>query len=314
MSSRSEPPHPGWGSCPSSPPRDDGEDELGDASPREAQRTATAPAPAGGRDSREGLAALEDESNVRPAEITALLGRGTHFEGKLHFDGPGSPRRQLPRPTSAGTDVLVAGGRRAGRRRHRGWRPASSPAARFQANIRPSDAIELYAPAKVAGALRASGDLHQSIRGVLFEGSLQDGAARGPRACGHRTLGHAGRCTPGHRRTRRRAHDGGGVRQGSAVGGQRRRLTQAGSSATRVNGTRRRGGPQMPHPGATRWPPRQPGQVWFGAHLWAGPPDSRSFPGSFESPRYLGGLPRSRHEGCSSPLASPEAALHPKEP
>jgi cytoskeletal protein CcmA (bactofilin family) len=123
-------------------------------------------------------APVEDAFAPRPTEINALLGRGTHFEGKLHFDGrvriDGSFKGEIE-----GEDVLVIGD---------GALVVGEifvstcivTGGEVQANIRARDAIELYAPAKVTGALHAPAIFID--RGVVFEGTckmapLDDAAA-----------------------------------------------------------------------------------------------------------------------------------------
>src|SRR5262245_51217815 len=86
-------------------------------------------------------------------EITALLGRGTHFEGKLEFDGrvriDGSFRGQIRTSgvliVGDGADIdaeietavlIVKGGS-------------------LQGTVQASESIELYVPARVSGTLRA---------------------------------------------------------------------------------------------------------------------------------------------------------------
>lgn len=120
----------------------------------------------------------EDAFAPRPTEINALLGRGTHFEGKLYFDGrvriDGSFRGEIE-----GQDVLVIGD---------GARVIGEilvstcivTGGDVQANIRARDAIELYPPAKVTGTLHAPGIFID--RGVVFDGTckmapLEEGAA-----------------------------------------------------------------------------------------------------------------------------------------
>src|SRR5262245_31941490 len=119
----------------------------------------------------------------RPTEITALLGRGTHFEGKLFFEGrirvDGSFRGEI-----RGEDVLVIGD---------GAQVVGDievstcivTGGQVEANIRARDAIELYAPSRVTGDLHAPAIFID--RGVLFEGSCkmaplegQEGAAAPP--------------------------------------------------------------------------------------------------------------------------------------
>lgn len=105
----------------------------------------------------------------RRTEINALLGRGTRFEGKLFFDGrvriDGAFDGEIQ-----GDDVLVIG-------------EGASVTGRIEvatcivtggdvrADIRARDAIELYAPSRVTGALHAPAIFID--RGVVFEGSCK---------------------------------------------------------------------------------------------------------------------------------------------
>jgi cytoskeletal protein CcmA (bactofilin family) len=105
----------------------------------------------------------------RPTEITALLGRGTHFEGKLFFEGrirvDGSFRGEI-----RGEDVLVIGDGA----QVVGEIEVSTcivTGGQVEANIRARDAIELYAPSRVTGDLHAPAIFID--RGVLFEGSCK---------------------------------------------------------------------------------------------------------------------------------------------
>lgn len=105
----------------------------------------------------------------RPTEITALLGRGTHFEGKLFFEGrirvDGSFRGEI-----RGDDVLVIGD---------GAQVVGDievstcivTGGQVEGNIRARDAIELYAPSRVTGDLHAPAVFID--RGVVFEGSCK---------------------------------------------------------------------------------------------------------------------------------------------
>jgi cytoskeletal protein CcmA (bactofilin family) len=107
-------------------------------------------------------------SSLPVNEITALLGRGTHFEGKLYFEGQvridGGFRGEVKSPgiliigegaeiegeIEAGT-VIIKGGK-------------------VTANVRASRAIELYVPAQVTGNLNAP-EIFMD-KGVQFSGNL----------------------------------------------------------------------------------------------------------------------------------------------
>jgi len=109
------------------------------------------------------------EAGHRPSEITALLGRGTHFEGKLFFDGrvriDGGFRGEI-----RGEDVLVIGeGAVVAGEIH--VATCIVTGGEVEANIRARDAIELYAPCKVTGALHAPAIFID--RGVQFDGTCK---------------------------------------------------------------------------------------------------------------------------------------------
>ena len=100
-------------------------------------------------------------------EITALLGRGTHFEGKLHFEGrlriDGSFRGEIQ-----SADVLVIG---------EGAEVIAEidvatviiKGGSVEANVRARQSIELYVPAKVSGSLHAP-EIFMD-KGVQFSGT-----------------------------------------------------------------------------------------------------------------------------------------------
>jgi cytoskeletal protein CcmA (bactofilin family) len=111
----------------------------------------------------------DDPGGHRPAEINALLGRGTHFEGKLFFEGrvriDGNFRGEI-----RGEDVLVIGeGALVVGEIH--VVTCIVTGGEVQASIRARDAIELYAPSKVTGALHAPAIFID--RGVQFDGSCK---------------------------------------------------------------------------------------------------------------------------------------------
>lgn len=105
----------------------------------------------------------------RPTEINALLGRGTHFEGKLFFEGrvriDGSFKGEI-----RGDDVLVIGeGAVVTGEVH--VATCIVTGGEVEADIKARDAIELYAPSKVTGALHAPAIFID--RGVKFEGTCK---------------------------------------------------------------------------------------------------------------------------------------------
>lgn len=109
------------------------------------------------------------EPATSAGEITALLGRGTHFEGKLHFEGSvridGAFKGEI---RSDGTlvigddaevdaeidvaTVIVRGGV-------------------LRGNVRAACAIEIHAPARVVGTLHSPSLFID--RGVAFEGTCR---------------------------------------------------------------------------------------------------------------------------------------------
>ena len=112
----------------------------------------------------------------RPTEITALLGRGTHFEGKLSFEGrirvDGSFKGEI-----RGDDVLVIG---EGAFVEGKIEVATCivTAGEVRADIRARDAIELYPAAVVVGSLHAPAIFID--RGVKFEGTCTMAALDDP--------------------------------------------------------------------------------------------------------------------------------------
>ena len=100
-------------------------------------------------------------------EITALLGRGTHFEGKLHFQGrvriDGSFRGEIRSP-----DVLIIGeGADVDAEIEVGTVIING--GTVNGNVRAAQAIELYVPARVNGQLH-SPEIFMD-KGVQFSGT-----------------------------------------------------------------------------------------------------------------------------------------------
>jgi cytoskeletal protein CcmA (bactofilin family) len=109
------------------------------------------------------------EEGHRPTEINALLGRGTRFEGKLVFEGrvriDGGFKGEIH-----GDDVLVIGdGAFVSGEVH--VATCIVTGGEVEANIKARDGIELYAPARVTGALHAPAIFID--RGVRFEGTCK---------------------------------------------------------------------------------------------------------------------------------------------
>lgn len=111
-------------------------------------------------------------SLVPSNELTALLGRGTRFEGKLHFEGrlriDGSFSGQILCDDTLiiGEGAFVDGEVLAATVIIRG--------GKVRANIRATRSIELYVPAEVSGSLRAPEVFMD--KGVQFTGNCTMGA------------------------------------------------------------------------------------------------------------------------------------------
>lgn len=106
-------------------------------------------------------------SPLPATEITALLGRGTRFEGKLHFEGrvriDGTFRGEIETP-----DILIVGDGadidaqiRAG--------VVIVKGGTLQGSVHATTGIELYVPARVNGTLRAP-EIFMD-KGVQFSGT-----------------------------------------------------------------------------------------------------------------------------------------------
>jgi cytoskeletal protein CcmA (bactofilin family) len=110
-----------------------------------------------------------EEGGHRPTEITALLGRGTQFEGKLYFEG----RVRIDGAFSGeirGEDVLIIGDGALVRAEIH-VAACIVTGGEVNANIRARNAIELYAPSRVTGALHAPAIFID--RGVVFDGTCK---------------------------------------------------------------------------------------------------------------------------------------------
>jgi cytoskeletal protein CcmA (bactofilin family) len=109
------------------------------------------------------------EQQLPATEITALLGRGTEFEGKLHFEGrvriDGVFKGEIK-----SEDTLVIG---EGAEVHAEIDVATVivRGGVVHGNIRAKTAIEIHAPAKMVGNLQSPSLFID--RGVEFEGSCR---------------------------------------------------------------------------------------------------------------------------------------------
>jgi len=109
------------------------------------------------------------EQQLPATEITALLGRGTQFEGKLHFEGrvriDGVFKGEI-----RSDDTLVIG---EGAEVHAEIDVATVivRGGAVHGNIRAKTAIEIHAPARMVGNLQSPSLFID--RGVEFEGSCK---------------------------------------------------------------------------------------------------------------------------------------------
>lgn len=106
-------------------------------------------------------------SPLPATEITALLGRGTHFEGKLSFEGrvriDGSFKGEI-----SSNDVLIIGdGAEVDAEIEAGV--VIIKGGSVQGRVRAVEAIELYVPARVSGTLHAPEVFMD--KGVQFSGN-----------------------------------------------------------------------------------------------------------------------------------------------
>ncbi len=134
------------------------------------------------------------DQQLPATEITALLGRGTHFEGKLHFEGrvrvDGSFKGEI-----RSDDTLIVG---EGAEVHAEVDVATVivRGGAVHGNIRAKTSIEVHAPGKIVGNLHSPSVFID--RGVEFQGSCRmdplDGKPAPKPAAG--TAGAATSATP----------------------------------------------------------------------------------------------------------------------
>lgn len=106
---------------------------------------------------------------ILPNELTALLGRGTRFEGKLHFEGAvridGAFKGEI-----RSDDVLVIG-EGADVEAQIDVAVVIMRGGVFRGDVRARTSIELYVPARASGSLHAPQVMLE--KGVQFEGSCK---------------------------------------------------------------------------------------------------------------------------------------------
>jgi cytoskeletal protein CcmA (bactofilin family) len=115
------------------------------------------------------------DSSLPATEITALLGRGTHFEGKLHFEGrvriDGTFKGEIQ-----SDDTLIVGD---GAEVHAEIDVATIivRGGAVHGNVRAKTSIEIHAPGKLHGNIQSPSVFID--RGVEFQGSCRMDAVEG---------------------------------------------------------------------------------------------------------------------------------------
>jgi cytoskeletal protein CcmA (bactofilin family) len=115
------------------------------------------------------------DSSLPATEITALLGRGTHFEGKLHFEGrvriDGTFKGEIQ-----SDDTLIIGD---GAEVHAEIDVATIivRGGAVHGNVRAKTSIEIHAPGKLHGNIQSPSVFID--RGVEFQGSCRMDAVEG---------------------------------------------------------------------------------------------------------------------------------------
>jgi cytoskeletal protein CcmA (bactofilin family) len=120
------------------------------------------------------------DASVPVTEITALLGRGTHFEGKLHFDGrlriDGTFKGEI-----SSAEVLVLGdGADVEAEIEVGMLIVKGGVLR--GNVRATQSIELHIPSRVSGSLQAP-EIFMD-KGVQFSGTCTISTQQRPDTAG----------------------------------------------------------------------------------------------------------------------------------
>ena len=113
---------------------------------------------------------------LQPNELTALLGRGTRFEGKLHFEGAVRIDGQFKGEIRS-DDVLVIG-EGADVEAQIDVAVVIVRGGVLRGDVRARTSIELYVPARASGSLHAPQVMLE--KGVQFEGSCTMAPMDGP--------------------------------------------------------------------------------------------------------------------------------------
>jgi cytoskeletal protein CcmA (bactofilin family) len=104
-----------------------------------------------------------------PAEITALLGRGTRFEGKLHFEGRVRIDGQLKGEVKSDDTLIIGDGAEV----HAEIDVATVivRGGIVHGNVRARTSLEIFAPGKLVGNIHSPSIFID--RGVEFQGSCR---------------------------------------------------------------------------------------------------------------------------------------------
>ena len=113
--------------------------------------------------------ATATDNQLPPTEITALLGRGTRFEGKLHFDGRVRVDGYFQGEINSDDTLIIGDGAEV----HAEIEVATVivRGGQVHGNIRARNAIEIHAPGKMIGNLHSPSLFID--RGVEFQGSCR---------------------------------------------------------------------------------------------------------------------------------------------
>ena len=113
--------------------------------------------------------ATATDNQLPPTEITALLGRGTRFEGKLHFDGRVRVDGYFQGEINSDDTLIIGDGAEV----HAEIDVATVivRGGQVHGNIRARNAIEIHAPGKMIGNLHSPSLFID--RGVEFQGSCR---------------------------------------------------------------------------------------------------------------------------------------------